>query len=142
MSSASETNGLKQDGFPLDKTFKQRHFLKEHFHYLNVTSLGIFNLYDLLDCVFKCITNPLCLSINMATSKEADGEVWCELLSSDKYRDAENYNENTSSHHFSFQVGTFSWANNAIADFKDIRDIHLNHYVFVSHCQVKTEGTT
>ncbi|PFX25311.1 hypothetical protein AWC38_SpisGene10074 [Stylophora pistillata] len=39
----------------------------------------------------------------MAASKEAEGEVWCELLSSDKYRDAENYNENTSSHHFSFQ---------------------------------------
>ncbi|PFX25318.1 Basement membrane-specific heparan sulfate proteoglycan core protein [Stylophora pistillata] len=37
----------------------------------------------------------------MAASKEAYGKLWCELLSSDKYRDAENYKENTSAHHLS-----------------------------------------
>ena len=42
----------------------------------------------------------------MAASKEADGKFWCELLSSDKYRDAENYKENTSSHHLSIVVRT------------------------------------
>ena len=32
----------------------------------------------------------------MAAFKAADGKLWCELLSSDKYRDSANYKENMS----------------------------------------------
>ena len=95
---------MKQDWLPFDQTSKQRQFSKEEFHYLNVTQVGTFTVYDLFDCTFECLRNILCLSINMAASKGADGKLWCELLSSDKYRNAENYKENKTSHHFSITV--------------------------------------
>ena len=40
----------------------------------------------------------------MAAFEGADGKLWCELLSSDKYRNAENFKENISWHHFSIMV--------------------------------------
>ena len=67
---------------------------------------------DLLDCIVECLKNALCLSINMAAFKGAEGKLWCELLSSDKYRDIKNYKENMSSHHFSILVRTFSQCSN------------------------------
>ena len=85
-------------------TFKLHQFSREEFHYLNVTRVGIFTYYDLLDCIFECVRNTLCLSINMAAFEGADGKLWCELLSSDKYRNAENFKENISWHHFSIMV--------------------------------------
>ncbi|RMX45216.1 hypothetical protein pdam_00020948, partial [Pocillopora damicornis] len=96
-------NSLKQDLLPVGKTFNQRHFSREEFHYLTAPRVGLFILYDLLDCTFECVRNALCLAINMAASKGANGEFWCELVSSDKYRDTGNYNENKSSQHLSFQ---------------------------------------
>lgn len=110
---------MKQDLLPVGKTFNQRHFSREEFHYLTAPRVGLFILYDLLDCTFECVRNALCLAINMAASKGANGEFWCELVSSDKYRDAGNYNENKSSQHLSFQVRTLS---NAVAadNFKKI----------------------
>ena len=92
---------------PMMRSFEQLLFSKEEFHYLNVTRVGIFTLHDLLDCTFRCLKNVLCLSINMAAFKGADGKLWCELLSSDKYRDSTNYQENTSSLHLFIQVGTY-----------------------------------
>ena len=91
---------------PSDRRFKQRLFSKDELHYLNATRIGILTLFNPLDCLFACVRNTLCLSVNMAAPKEGDGKLWCELLSSDKYKDAENYNENMSSHHFSTLVRT------------------------------------
>lgn len=90
VSLTSDTNGIEQDYLPFDKTFKQRHFLKEDFHYLKVTPVGMFTMHDLLECKSEFVRNALCLSINMASSKGEDGELWCELSSLDKYRDTEN----------------------------------------------------
>ena len=43
----------------------------------------------------------------MAAFKGADGKLLCELLSSDKYRDFANYQENMSSLHLFIQVVTY-----------------------------------
>ncbi|XP_027037843.1 uncharacterized protein LOC113666279 [Pocillopora damicornis] len=83
---------------------KQCQFFQEEFHYLNVARIGVFTLHNLFDCTLKCLRNALCLSINVAASKGANEKLWCELLSSDKYRDAESYNENMRSHHLSIQL--------------------------------------
>ncbi|XP_068731625.1 uncharacterized protein [Montipora capricornis] len=40
----------------------------------------------------------------MAASRGADGKLWCELLSSDRYRDPEEFRVNSTSHHFSVQT--------------------------------------
>ena len=40
----------------------------------------------------------------MAAETNAVRELWCELLSSDIYKNSKDYNKNMSSHHFSMQV--------------------------------------
>ena len=99
------TNAFQQDGTSFSQTFKQRQFSKDEFHYLNVTPVGSFTAYDTFDCTFECLSNPLCFSFNLAASKGEDGKLWCDLLSSDRYRSFREYNENTTSHHFFTAVG-------------------------------------
>ena len=95
------------------QTFKQRTFSKDEFHYLNVPRVGTFTAaHDVFDCTFECLSNHLCLSFNLAASKGADGILWCELLSSDKYRNSTEYNGNQTSHHFSDMVRSLSEAFN------------------------------
>ncbi len=66
--------------------------------------VGILSVYDVFDCTFECLTNPLCFSVNLAASKGADGKLWCELLSYDKYRNFTEYKGNKTSHHFAIKV--------------------------------------
>ena len=96
---------MQQDGAFLGETVKQRQFLKDEFHYLNVTRVGTSIVYDIFDCIFGCLSNPSCFSFNFAAFKGEDGNLWCDLLSSDKYRDFREYNENMTSHHFFTMVG-------------------------------------
>lgn len=89
-------------------TVRKQVFVKYEFHYLNVGGIGTFDVYDALGCAFECISNPSCFSVNLAISKELDGKLWCKLLSSDKYRNSTEYQENMTSHHFFIMVrGTF-----------------------------------
>ena len=90
-------------------TFRQRFFVKEEFHYLNVSVVGTSSVYDVLDCTFKYICNPLCFSVNLAASTEADGEAWCELLSSDKYRNSREYTDSRNAHHLFLKVKDLSF---------------------------------
>ncbi len=91
------------------QAFRWRLFLVDEFHYLNLTRVGTFTADDDFDCTLKCIRNPLCFSVNLAASKGADGKLWCELLSSDKYRNTKYFKENKSSHHLSIMVGSVFW---------------------------------
>lgn len=84
---------------------RQRLFSKDEFHYLNVHRVGTLTVHDDFECTLECLKNPLCLSVNTAASRRPDGKIWCELLSSDKYSNAKDYTENTSSHHFFNMVG-------------------------------------
>ena len=92
---------VELDWGPSDQAAEQSYFLKEEFHYLDVTQIGKLTIFDMFHCTLACLRNNLCLSLNMATSHGTDGKLWCELLSSDKNRNAGNYHKNTSSHHFS-----------------------------------------
>ena len=92
--------------------------MTEEFHYLRVSRVGTFTVYDEFDCAFKCLNNPSCFSVNVAASKGANDELWCELLSSDKYRNSKEYYGNKSSHHFTINVRTviFSFLNYCVKD--------------------------
>ena len=79
-------------------------FVKDDSHYLNVPRVGTHTVADVFDCTFECLSHPSCLSFNLAASKGADGKLWCELLSSDRYRDPEEFRVNATSHYFSVQV--------------------------------------
>ena len=83
---------------------RQDFFIKEEYHYLNVSQVGTFTVYDNLDCTFESLGNPFCLSINLAAYKGADGKLWCELLSSEKFRKHEEYKRHNSLHHFFVKV--------------------------------------
>ena len=100
----SNTGLHVKDAWSISPTVRQHLFIKDEFHYLNVSRVGSFTVYDIFDCTFECLSNPSCLSVNMVASKGAKGELWCELLSSDKYRNAKDYEETKSSHHFSIMV--------------------------------------
>ena len=82
------------------QSVRQHAFFKDEFYYLNVPTVGVFTVYDVFDCTFECLSNHLCFSVNLAASKGADEKLWCELLSSDKYRNSTEYKGNKSSHHF------------------------------------------
>ena len=84
----------------------------DEFHYLNAARVGLSTAYDDFDCTFKCLRNPFCLSINLAASKDANGKLWCELLSSDRYRNSLDYRENKTSHHLFLLVGSVLWYGN------------------------------
>ena len=86
------------------RDLRQDIFLKEDHHYLNVPRVGTYAVYDTLDCTIECLSNPSCFSLNLAASKGADGKLWCELLSSEKYSNPGEYKRNESSHHFSIKV--------------------------------------
>ena len=83
---------------------RQDFFIKEEYHYLNVSKVGTFTVYDSLDCTFECLGNPSCLSFNLAAYKGADGKLQCQLLSSEKFRLHEEYKSHNSWHHFFVKV--------------------------------------
>ena len=90
------------------RTFLIRTFIKHEFHHLNVPLVGTVAVSDVFDCTLECLSNPLCFSVNLAAVKGTHGKLWCELLSSDKFRNSTEYKGNKSSHHFAIEVGSIS----------------------------------
>ena len=79
----------------------------DKFRYLDVPKLDEIMVYDDFECIFKCLHHPLCVSVNLV----AEGDLWCELLSSEKYSILIEYKEKKSSQHFFFEVRTnFLWS--------------------------------
>ena len=85
---------------------RQDVFITEDPHYLNVPRVGTYTVYDVFDCTFKCLSKLSCLSLtDLPASKGADGKLWCQLLSFEKYSNPKENKANESSHHFSIKVG-------------------------------------
>lgn len=84
---------------------RQHIFKKDEFRHLNVPKVGTYTVHDVFDCTFECLSIPSCLSFNMAAAEGADGKLWCELLSADKFSIPKEYKGNQSSHHFFTEVG-------------------------------------
>jgi len=95
---STEFNTLHNPGL------RQAFFVTEEYHYLDVPRAGTYKVFDDFDCTCKCLRHPSCLSLNLAASKGADGKLWCELLSSVKYDNSDDYKTNDTSHH-SIMVG-------------------------------------
>ena len=89
---------------PSLQSITQRLFIAEEFHQLNVPRVETVEVWGIFDCTLKCVRNPLCFSVNLAASQANDGKLWCELLSSDKYRDPAEYKGNISAHHYRMEV--------------------------------------
>ena len=93
-----------QRTYPHRQTFRSHYFIKDAFHHLNVPTVGKFTVDDFMDCIFECLTHSLCYALNLAASKGADGKLWCELLSADKYSNPKEYRLHNSLYHFSMEV--------------------------------------
>lgn len=78
--------------------------MKDTFKYLDIPPVEAITVHDDFDCHSKCLENSKCHSINVAASKAADGKLWCELLSSDKYRNVDKLKANKSSHYYCVEV--------------------------------------
>ena len=85
----------------LHSEFRQDIFSQDDYHYLNVPVVGSFTVDNTFDCTLKCLRNPCCFSVNLAAYRGANGKIWCELLSSEKYSNPEKYKRNQTSHHLS-----------------------------------------
>ena len=85
----------------LDSEYRQDIFTQDDYHYLNVPVVGSFTVDNTFDCTLKCLRNPCCYSVNLAAYRGANGKIWCELLSSEKYSNSEKYKRNQTSHHLS-----------------------------------------
>ena len=107
---STESNPVYREGNRVSstRTFLRRTFIKHEFQYLNVPLVGTVAVSDVFDCTLECLSNPFCFSVNLAAFKGAHGKLWCELLSSDKFRNSTEYKGNKSSHHFAIEVGSIS----------------------------------
>ncbi|CAH3107174.1 unnamed protein product [Pocillopora meandrina] len=102
---SQESNPVYREGNRASstRTFLTRTFIKHEFHHLNVPLIGTVAVSDVFDCTLECLSNPLCFSVNLAAFKGTHGKLWCELLSSDKFRNSTEYKGNKSSHHFAIE---------------------------------------
>lgn len=73
--------------------------MKNELHHLSVPSIRMFLATDVFDCTSQCLLLPSCVSVNLARNTVADGKYWCELLSSDKYLNSQDFKGNLTFHH-------------------------------------------
>ena len=93
--------------------------MKDTFKYLDIPPVEAITVHDDFDCHSKCLENSKCHSINVAASKAADGKLWCELLSSDKYKNFTMYHVNQTSNHYFRKVSDFVISPWHVGVFKD-----------------------
>ena len=98
---------MKQKFTFSSKTFKQSLLSVDEYFYLTAPKVGTFAAFDNFECIFSCLRNPSCWSINLAVTKKLDAKIWCKLLSSHKHRFPEEFRENRTSHHIFIMVGFF-----------------------------------
>ena len=100
------TNRLENEG-DSSHTFRSRLLSVDELHYLDVPIVETIRAFNDFDCNFRCLNNPLCFSVNLATSKDHAGKFRCQLLSSDRYSNTKHFMKSKSWHHFSIMVSQF-----------------------------------
>ena len=76
-------------------------FKCDPFYFLWEEKLTSSMVEDKLDCTFLCVGEPKCYSFNIAVYPDSKGLYLCELLATDKYREAEKVRANATFHHCS-----------------------------------------
>ena len=72
------------------------------YHHLSTKTIARSYVMDTFDCVFKCMSETTCYSVNFAAYRDSNGLYLCELLATDKYRDSKSdLQENDTFHHVS-----------------------------------------
>ena len=76
-------------------------FKEDRCRYLSATVIKHVLAVSITDCVFCCIEEKRCYSVNIGSYPIANKVYLCELLDTDKYRATEKLQANVSFHHFS-----------------------------------------
>ena len=76
-------------------------FKCDPFYFLWEEKLTSSMVEDKLDCTFLCVGELKCYSFNIAVYPDSKGLYLCELLATDKYREAEKVHANATFHHCS-----------------------------------------
>ncbi|XP_015765154.1 PREDICTED: neurocan core protein-like isoform X1 [Acropora digitifera] len=84
----------------ITQRFEFVNFKQDKFSFLNITALAKRVVKDSLSCVFSCLDNLACFSFNLAAFPDEAGQFVCEILSSDKYNNSENFHPSKALHHF------------------------------------------
>ncbi|XP_067047236.1 C-type lectin domain family 4 member E-like isoform X1 [Acropora muricata] len=77
------------------------YFTEDKFSFLNITALVKRVVENSLSCAFSCLNNLACFSFNLAAFPDKAGKFTCEILSTDKYKNSENFLPSKTFHHFS-----------------------------------------
>ena len=88
----------------ITQKFEFFNFKQHKFSFLNITALAKRVVKDSLSCVFSCLDNLACFSFNLAAFPDEAGKFVCEILSSDKYNNSENFLPSKALHHFGIVV--------------------------------------
>ena len=79
-------------------------FREAKFSFLNITALVKRVVENSFLCAFSCLKNLACFSFNVAAFPDKAGKFTCEILTSDKYNNSENFLPSKTLHHFSIEV--------------------------------------
>jgi len=84
--------------------FSYANFAAHRFHHLNITPLLSTSVSELRECGKLCVDHSSCFSFNRAAYLDPEGEILCQLLSSDKYNKSSKFRASSTFHHFSIKV--------------------------------------
>ena len=82
-------------------------FKNDLFHALDGTRIEVGYVETAKHCLVNCVKSLQCFSANIGVHLGKNGQVLCELLSSDKYSSAKSYHMNASFHHYRISVSLF-----------------------------------
>ena len=85
-----------------NKPFLSQYFTQDYYRELAVAKVGSFLVKGTFNCLFRCVGEPSCLSVNMAAHPDSDGLYQCDLLATDKLKaTAEDFQASDAFHHYS-----------------------------------------
>ena len=105
-------------------------FKAHKFSYLNITSIGTDFVLNQKECGVACVNISPCFSFNLAAFYDINGRMLCELLSSDKYNNSDEFISSQSFHHFSIVVSALMSA--------CLKEVHFHkffiYFFLVKYC--------
>ena len=74
-------------------------FRRDAFHYLQAENLTSVMVENESECIFLCVEETKCYSLNLAVYPDSKGLHLCELLATDKYKATKHFLANDTFHH-------------------------------------------